>query len=76
MTVKQKYPGNVKVGKTGILVTPVCFGASRTNEASLIRYVIDKGINFIDTGHAYSNGNNEKLVGKAISEIRQNVVIQ
>ncbi len=65
-----------KVGKTGILVTPVCFGASRTNEASLIRYVIDKGINFIDTGRAYSNGNNEKLVGKAISEIRQNVVIQ
>jgi len=65
-----------KVGKSGILVTPVCFGASRTNEASLIRYVIDKGINFIDTGRTYSNGNNEKLVGKAISEIRHNVVIQ
>jgi aryl-alcohol dehydrogenase-like predicted oxidoreductase len=64
------------VGKTEILVSPVCFGAPRTNEESLIRYAIDKGINFIDTGRAYGNGNNEKLVGKAVSGIRNNVVIQ
>jgi aryl-alcohol dehydrogenase-like predicted oxidoreductase len=64
------------VGKTGILVSPVCLGAPRTNEESLIRYAIDKGINFIDTGRAYGNGNNERLVGKAVSGIRKNVVIQ
>lgn len=44
------------VGKTGILVSPVCFGAPRTNEESLIRYAVDKVINFIDTGRAYGNG--------------------
>jgi uncharacterized protein len=65
-----------KVGKTGILVSPVCFGATRTNEGSLIRYAIDKRINFIDTGRAYSNGNNERLVGKAVSGIRNTIVIQ
>jgi aryl-alcohol dehydrogenase-like predicted oxidoreductase len=64
------------LGKTGIMVTPVCFGAPRTNEESLIKYVLDKGINFIDTGRAYGNGNNEKLVGRAISGIREKVVIQ
>ena len=64
------------VGKTGIMVTPVCFGASRTNDESLIKFAIDKGFNLIDTGRSYTNGNNERLVGKAVSGIRKNVVIQ
>ena len=64
------------VGKTGIMVTPVCFGATRTNDESLIKYAIDKGFNFIDTGRSYANGNNERLVGRAVSGIRNNVVIQ
>ena len=33
-------------------------------------------MNFIDTGRAYGNGNNEKLVGRAITGIRDKVVIQ
>jgi len=64
------------VGNTGIVVSPLCFGAPRTNEESLIRYAIDKGMNFIDTGRSYGNGNNEILVGRAISGRRANVVIQ
>jgi uncharacterized protein len=64
------------VGKTGILVSPICFGAPRTNDESLIRYVISKGINFIDTGRSYANGNNEKLVGKAVNGMRTSVIIQ
>jgi aryl-alcohol dehydrogenase-like predicted oxidoreductase len=58
------------------MVTPICFGASRTNEESLIKYAVEKGINFIDTGRSYSNGNNERIVGQAISGIRKNIVIQ
>jgi len=64
------------IGKTGIMVTPVCFGAPRTNEESLIKYAIDKGINFIDTGRSYGNGNNERLVGRALSGTRNKVIIQ
>lgn len=64
------------LGRTGIKVSPVCYGAPRTNNESLIRYALDKGINFIDTGRSYGNGNNEILVGKAVSGIREKVVIQ
>jgi aryl-alcohol dehydrogenase-like predicted oxidoreductase len=64
------------IGKTGIMVSPVCFGATRTSEESLIRYVIDKGINYLDTGRSYANGKNEMLVGRAVSGIRNKVVIQ
>lgn len=64
------------IGNTGIMVSPIGFGAPRTNEESLIKYALEKGINFIDTGRAYGNGNNEKLVGRAVSGIRDRVVIQ
>jgi aryl-alcohol dehydrogenase-like predicted oxidoreductase len=64
------------IGNTGIRVSPICFGAPRTNEESLIKYALGKGINFIDTGRAYGNGNNEKLVGKAMAGIREKVVVQ
>lgn len=64
------------IGSSGIMVSPVCFGAPRTNEESLIKYAIEKGINFIDTGRSYGNGNNERLVGKAVAGIRNKVVIQ
>jgi hypothetical protein len=49
-----------KLGNTGILVSPLCFGASRTNDQSLISYSVNKGMNFIDTARYYGNGNNER----------------
>jgi aryl-alcohol dehydrogenase-like predicted oxidoreductase len=74
-------PGNVavnyrKLGNTGITVSPLCFGAPRTNDESLIKYAVDKGISFIDTGRTYGNGNNEKLVGRAVASNRKEIVIQ
>jgi aryl-alcohol dehydrogenase-like predicted oxidoreductase len=81
--VKEQIKGNDqqdvrlrKFGNTGIMVTPLCFGAPRTNDESLIKYSVEKGINFIDTGRSYGNGNNEKLVGRAVSGVRKNVIIQ
>jgi hypothetical protein len=64
------------LGKTYIKVSPIAFGAPRTNEESVIKYGLSKGINFIDTGHSYGNGNNEKLVGKAITGVRKEIIIQ
>ncbi|MCU0472514.1 MAG: aldo/keto reductase [Bacteroidales bacterium] len=64
------------IGNTGLSVAPVGLGATRTNEESLIKYAINKGINFIETGRVYSNGNNELLVGSALAGMRKNVVIQ
>ena len=64
------------LGNTGLMVSPVCFGAPRMNDESLIKYALEKGINFIDTGRAYGNGNNERLVGRAIAGIRSKVIVQ
>lgn len=64
------------LGNTGLKVTPLCFGASRTMDEGLIRYAIDSNINFLDTGRAYSRGNNEKLVGRVIKDTRNKLVVQ
>lgn len=68
-------PYKRELGKTGIGVSPLCFGATGTTEPAVIRYACEKGINFIDTGRSYSNGNNEALVGNAIAGSRKDFVV-
>ena len=69
-------PERRNLGDSGLMVSPLCFGAPRTNEESLIKYALEKGMNYIDTGRGYGNGNNEKLVGRAVAGVRKNVIIQ
>ncbi len=65
-----------KLGRTGIQVRPVGFGATRSLENALLRTGLEKGINFIDTGRHYFNGQNEEMVGEVVKNIRAKVVIQ
>jgi aryl-alcohol dehydrogenase-like predicted oxidoreductase len=82
-----------QLGKTGVLVSELCFGAMtfggkgyweaigklpEKEVTLLIKTAIDKGINFIDTANAYSEGLSEMLLGKALKSLgisRQTVVI-
>ncbi len=63
------------LGKAGIQVTEIGFGASRTMDPQLMNFALQAGINFFDTGRSYNNGQNEVLVGKVIKGRRQQVVI-
>ncbi len=74
--IKQSSQEYRLLGKTGIKVIPLGFGASRTMEPSLLKAALDRGINFIDTGRSYYNGQNEVMVGKVIKGIREKVIIQ
>ena len=73
---KQTFPEYRLLGRTGIKVTPIGFGASRTMEPMLLKSALDAGINFIDTGRSYFNGQNEVMVGKVIQGMRKEVIIQ
>ncbi len=64
------------LGKTGIKVTPVCFGATRTQIPALTHAALDTGYTFIDTGRSYANGQNEVMIGEIIKDVRKNLVIQ
>jgi aryl-alcohol dehydrogenase-like predicted oxidoreductase len=64
------------LGRSGIRTSVLGYGAARSQETSLLYAALDKGINFLDTGRTYFNGNNEKMLGKALAGIRKDVVIQ
>ncbi len=67
-----------QVGRTDIRLTPVGFGAQHTRDSDLIRYAIDRGINYIETAWGYGfgkPGNSPEAVGKAISGVRDKVYL-
>ncbi len=66
----------VKLGKTGIEITPISMGASRTMEPAVVKAALDQGINFLDTGRSYANGQNEVMLGEALKGRRKGVIIQ
>ncbi len=65
-----------KLGRTGIQVRPVGFGATRSLDNALLKIGLEKGLNFIDTGRHYFNGKNEEMVGEVTKNMRDKVVIQ
>ncbi|MBN1348650.1 aldo/keto reductase [candidate division KSB1 bacterium] len=58
------------LGKTGMKVTTVSYGAMRTTDPAVLHRALDLGINLIDTAHGYQDGNNEIMVGKVMKERR------
>ena len=62
------------LGRTGVKVSQLCLGTMmfgrRTNERdslAIIEHALEHGINFIDTANAYSAGDSERFVGKALA---------
>lgn len=89
MTMKYKT-----LGDTGLPVSTVCFGAmtfhggnglfkfmggTQQNEADdIVKYCIEKGINFFDTADVYSEGGSEEMLGQSFRNLgieRKDVVI-
>lgn len=72
------------LGTTGVSVSRYCLGAmmfgamGNTDHDECVRIIdraIDAGINFIDTADAYSQGESERIVGRAVARRRDDVVI-
>src|SRR3982074_1362080 len=71
-----------QLGRSGLKISPICLGTmmfgGATDEPTSSRIVAkarEAGVNFIDTADAYSGGNSEKVVGRAISNNRQNWIL-
>ena len=73
------------LGRTGIKVSPYALGAlalgtsignaDHDDSIRIIHKALDAGINFIDTADAYSHGESEEIVGKALKGRRDDVVL-
>ncbi len=73
----------VKLGRTGLEVSPICLGGMGFGDPSrghptwalgeeasrqLIRHAVEAGINFFDTANGYSQGTGEETLGRALKE--------
>ena len=72
------------LGRTGIKVSPYALGAmmfgsvgnpDHDDSVRIIHKALDAGINFIDTADAYSHGESEEIVAKALKGRRDSVVL-
>ena len=70
------------LGSSGVKVSPICLGTMTfggpTGEAESIRIMhqaLERGINFFDTANMYNAGESESVVGKAIADRRDRVVL-
>lgn len=79
----------VELGKSGLNINPIGFGANaigghnlypnldEDQNKQLLKYVIDSGIDFIDTAYVYGLGRSEELIGEVVKELgnREQLVI-
>jgi aryl-alcohol dehydrogenase (NADP+) len=70
------------LGRAGVRVSELCLGTmmfgGATTEADSIRIIhraIDDGVNFIDTANVYAKGESERIVGNAVRDRRDAVVL-
>ncbi|CAM4526713.1 aldo/keto reductase [Corallococcus exiguus] len=78
------------LGRTGLFVSELCFGAmtfggegywknigqqGQSEADALVGRCLDAGINFFDTANVYSYGQSEELLGKALAAKRSQVVL-
>ncbi|TAN41283.1 MAG: twin-arginine translocation signal domain-containing protein [Nitrospirae bacterium] len=62
-----------EIGKTGLKMSDISFGAGRLASPSMILRAVDSGINYFDTAPDY--GASEKLIGEAMSKIKRDKII-
>ncbi|WP_462379308.1 aldo/keto reductase [Pseudomonas sp. Marseille-QA0892] len=70
------------LGRSGLRVSRLCLGTmmfgGQTDEATSRRIIdraFEQGVNFIDTANVYSDGESERVVGRAISVRREDWVL-
>jgi aryl-alcohol dehydrogenase-like predicted oxidoreductase len=72
------------LGRTGVKVSPLCFGAmmlggwgntDREESVRIVHRALDAGINFVDTADVYARGESEEIVGKALEGRRDDVIL-
>ncbi len=69
-----------QLGTTDLWVSEISFGCmsldvTSKDSESLLRSAVDHGINFFDTADLYDKGDNERVVGKALQSVRDQVII-
>jgi predicted aldo/keto reductase-like oxidoreductase len=65
----------VRLGRTGLEVSDISFGSASSSDPALVRYALDRGVNYFDTAESYRFGYSEEAMGAALLGIRDKVIL-
>jgi len=70
----------VQLGKSDLMVSEIglgcmSFGTDEKKAQEIIEVALEEGINYFDTADLYDFGENEKIVGQAIKNVRKDIII-
>jgi aryl-alcohol dehydrogenase-like predicted oxidoreductase len=63
------------LGRTGMRISIVSFGAMLTPEPEVLKIAFDHGVNYVDTARKYMDGKNEEIVARALKGRRDRVYV-
>jgi predicted aldo/keto reductase-like oxidoreductase len=63
------------LGRTGLKITMISFGAMLTPESEVMKIAFDHGVNYVDTARRYMGGKNEEIVAGALKGKRDKVYV-
>jgi aryl-alcohol dehydrogenase-like predicted oxidoreductase len=73
--LKKRKLGNSDLHVTELGLGCMSIGTDEIEARKIIDAALDEGINYFDTADLYDFGENEKIVGKALKEVREQVII-
>lgn len=65
----------VTLGRTGLEVSDVSFGSSRSSDPRLVRHAAERGVTLFDTAESYRGGDAEEAIGEALRGRRGRFVV-
>jgi aryl-alcohol dehydrogenase-like predicted oxidoreductase len=73
--LKKRRLGNSDLYVTELGLGCMSIGTEETTARKIIEASLEEGINYFDTADLYDFGENEIIIGKALKDVRENVVI-
>ncbi len=73
--LKKRKLGNSDLWVTELGLGCMSIGTEEKAAREIIETALDEGINYFDTADLYDFGENEKIVGSALKEVREKVII-
>ncbi|MFL6554868.1 MAG: aldo/keto reductase, partial [Bacillus sp. (in: firmicutes)] len=73
--MKKRRLGNSDLYVSELGLGCMSIGTEEKTARKIIEASLEEGINYFDTADLYDFGENEKIVGTALKEVRENVVI-
>ena len=65
----------VTLGGTGLEVSDISFGSSRSSDPRLVRHAMARGVTYFDTAESYRGGDAEEAIGEALKGERERYVV-